>query len=210
MSEDTDRRGGAGLPTQPISPSGLGDERSQFWEIIALLDSGDIQDEEATKRLMRLYQTSVAGQLRAIGESHPSLLASVIKRLSSELGSISDHYDADVDIPSAEKASTDAKLDISSFRMKSKRPDILLREQEIVGALARDSNMRPFVLSELVETARNSEPEIMDAAVTANLDRLCKLGVIDRPRKGYYAANGVSKAYLAELNIEIDARGLKR
>ena len=65
-------------------------------------------------------------------------------------------------------------------------------------------------LSELVEQARIAEPEIMDAAVTANLDRLCKLGVIDRPRKGYYAANDQSNAYLVELNIEIDARGLKQ
>ena len=210
MNEDSDKKGDSGLPTQPTPPSAMGDERTQFWEIIALLDSGDIKDDEATKRLMRIYQTSVAGQLRAIGESHPDLLVNVLKRLNSELGSISERYDADSSSAVQATASVAAKLDISSFRMKSKRPDILLREQEIVGALARDDNRRPFVLSELVETARNSEPEIMDAAVTANLDRLCRLGVIDRPRKGYYAANAISKAYLAELDIEIDARGLKR
>ncbi|MEM8977447.1 MAG: hypothetical protein AAGD43_35810 [Pseudomonadota bacterium] len=198
------------MPMQPMAPAGMLDERSQFWEILALHENGEITDEEATKKLMGLYQASVAGQLRAIGETKPSLLASVIKRLSSELGVISETYDAGLEVATERALAAESKLDISSFRMKSKRPDILRREHEIVGALVRDDNMRPFVLSELVEMAREYEPKIMDAAVTANLDRLCKLGVINRPRKGYYAANENSKGYLAELNIEMDARGLSR
>ncbi len=198
---------GNDLPMQPSLTSGNEDERSQFWEIIRLLDSGDIQDDEAAKRLMRLYQTSFAGQLRALGETNPEVLGRVMNRLNDEMRHISERYDA-----AAEPAPAAApkKLDISSFRMKSKRPEILLREEKVVGALAHDPNMRPYVLSELLEKARMAEPDIQDAAVTANLDRLCKLGVIDRPRKGYYAANSHSKSYLAELNIEIDARGLQR
>ena len=66
------------------------------------------------------------------------------------------------------------------------------------------------MLSELVEQARIAEPEIMDAAVTANLDRLCKHGIINCPRKGYYAANDQSNTYFAGLNIEIEASNLKQ
>ena len=58
---------------QPMAPAGMLDERSQFWEILALHENGEITDEEATKKLMGLYQASVAGQLRAIGETKPSL-----------------------------------------------------------------------------------------------------------------------------------------
>lgn len=207
VSEENDKMSGSGLPLQPGTPAIGEDERSQFWEIIRMLDDGLIQDDEAAKRLMRIYQTSFAGQLRALGETNPEVLGRVMTRLNDEMRNISERFDASAAQPIGQQTK---KLDISALRMKSKKSETLLREEKVVGALARDGNSRPFVLSELVEQARIAEPEIMDAAVTANLDRLCKLGVIDRPRKGYYAANDQSNAYLVELNIEIDARGLKQ
>ena len=162
MSEENDKMSGSGLPLQPGTPAIGEDERSQFWEIIRMLDDGLIQDDEAAKRLMRIYQTSFAGQLRALGETNPEVLGRVMTRLNDEMRNISERFDASASQPIGQQTK---KLDISALRMKSKKSETLLREEKVVGALARDGNSRPFVLSELVEQLEDPEIELEAALV---------------------------------------------
>ena len=53
------------------------------------------------------------------------------------------------------------------------------------------------------------EPLARTGTISANLDRLWKTRLINRPRKGHYASSASSRAYMSELENEIEARGLQ-
>ena len=74
VSEENDKTSGSDKAIQSGKPAIGENERSRFWELIRMLDRAMIQDDDAAKRLMRIYQTSLAGQLRALGETNPEVL----------------------------------------------------------------------------------------------------------------------------------------
>ena len=91
-----------------------------------------------------------------------------------------------------------------AVRIRGKRPSTLARERVLIEHMKPTDRAMP--LHELVHVVQAHEPQINDAALTAHLDRLVKEGIVERPRKGYYAKTPASESYLLAITDEIAAR----
>lgn len=206
MADNEPKKGsqdGAAAGADARSPFGDSGQKElrEFQEVLTQLDNGQISPEKAQSRVMAIYQLGVGAGLRAIGEMRPGLVASIAKRLTRDLDLISKHYDAEApDQPAQANRST------QDFRLKGKASDVLLRERIILRTLT--SSNATFAFSEIKTIVSGQDPGINDPTLTANLDRLLRLGRIARPSKGYYASCGESRTYLAALENEISTRGL--
>ena len=199
----------AGKPNEPARsldlPFATAEEHAKFFDIIRQLEAGTLSADMARTRVLQLYDTGLGAWVRALGRSHPEIAARVAKGLLRDLEQVTQNLASD-----AESADSPRQKPAKAHRPKltSKIVEVLERERLVVETLLKANE--PQTLADLRKIVARLEPGIEAAALTANLDRLEKDAVIDRPRKGYYAANDGSTTYLQALTAEIEARGSRK
>ncbi|MEL7048012.1 MAG: hypothetical protein AAFO75_03465 [Pseudomonadota bacterium] len=202
MSDTGDKPSTGGGHAQPPLPFGNAKEHGDFLDVLAQLEAGSITPEVAQRRVMVLYQMGMGAMIRALGEARPEVVSQLVDKLSLDLNEISKKY-GDGGAVSMDALKPQRS---GSVRLKSKSDDILKRERTLLIALLKSNQSYP--LSELVDEVHKVEPGVKAPALTANLDRLAKAKAIDRPSKGYYASTPASRAYLASIESEMEARGI--
>ena len=198
-SDDEDGR------SSPL-PLPEGREQIEFIDVLRLLEKGEITRDQAQKRLMTFYQLGMGAWIRALGETEPEMVPELVRKLSKDLNLIAGHYEMSSEETTTRAAPVARSEPSTNYRVTSKNDETLLRERVILSALV--STNQGLQTSDLQKKIRETEPDIKTPTVTANLDRLWKMQLIDRPRKGHYASSHSSRDYLTKLQLEIDARGL--
>lgn len=201
MAKNREQDDNTGSNSQSPLQAGSSVEQTEFREVLNLLVAGQITSKEAQTRVMMIYQLGIGAGLRAFGEVKPEIIADVISKLTRDLGGISHTYDPRVDI-----TETVDKTHAPAMRVKNKNIETLLRERIILKAILTTNRL--LSSAELHKLVAEDDSNIKAATVIANLDRLNKMKLIDRPRKGSYGKSEYSKDYLSVLEDEIYARAI--
>lgn len=195
-------------PPLPLdAPFTTPQEHAEFFNIIRQLETGTLTPDRARERVLMLYDTGIGAWVRALGRSHPEIATRVTKGLLRDLEQVANNLQSDAD-ETDERSPRQSTARSRTPRLTAKSVEVLEREKLIFDALLPANEAQ--TLADLRKIVVRLEPDIEAPALTANLDRLERDGVLERPRKGYYAANAASKTYHAALKIEIDARGSKK
>lgn len=178
-------------------------EAAEFSEILRRLRAGDITAERAMAHILSMFQMGMAGAMRSFGELEPEMVKDLIRHVSEEMATIDARYGQSDALTDEIVKPRPAKKE---YNLGSKNDAILLREKLLIDAAS--SSNQPQSARVLLELVRSIEADVMPATVTATLNRLCELDVIQRPRKGVYIGSVKTQSYLAEVHRELEARGL--
>ena len=208
MADENDNPSGGqpGAPARQLDlPFATPEEQAKFFDILMQLKAGTLKPEAAHIPILQLYDTSLGAWVRALGRSHPEIASRIANGMKRDLDHMTQNLETDRDLSSTTR-SKGAR--VGTPRLGAKMVEILERERLVLETLLRFNEAQ--TLASLLKVLAAAGSDIEGAALTANLDRLEKDGVLERPRKGYYARNANSQTYLAALKDEIEARGSKK
>lgn len=180
-------------------------KRQDAGELVDAYGRGELTTTEIVQKLAAQYQSGIGGAVRGLAELNKDAAVQLGELLRNRL---------DVCLAELEtgpgRAGKPAPRKREAVSFKDRDDAVLLREFALVAALTRsDEEVRSAQLFEIAAAvAAAANDKITNEAVTAQLGRLVDQDVVGKVRKGRYHGTAQSKAHLASLKAEIEARGL--
>jgi DNA-binding transcriptional ArsR family regulator len=200
MSVENDRESQASLVALVTKLLG---EKEETRRLVAEFAKGGVSAERVVNEIAARFQLDFGGTVRAVAELDREAAQQLGARMRNRLDSML----AELGEPEAVlRQSKPQRKPTNDF--SGRDDDVLRREYVVVKLLLETDNATELKAAALLGAIRVFDRSIDDATLTAHLDRLVKMGVIARERKGRYQSSPASSGHLAALTKELEARGL--
>jgi len=153
------------------------------------------EKKEWEKRIRAQFQLQWGGPLCAVAEHDPELAQRLAQAIVSCMS----------DLLPTQKKEGKKRTQNALGPADGKSAVVLERERKVMGVLLESD--KPVKFAQLLAAVRGEvEPSLGAAVLTAHLNRLEKVGVIERPSKGRYKASSQTAGYLKMVESELAKR----